>query len=89
MTFEKAIEKVLMEQSTLKELFLIEALKPFFEYDDKTNKATIKDFMRLKLQDIEDYKQKVLDAIDNLMADSEHWDIDDIKIKLKKELGLV
>lgn len=66
MTFEEAIKKAMIEQASKKELFILEQLKPAFDYDEKTNTATLKEFMRLRFQSIEEYKTKVKKVIERL-----------------------
>ena len=102
MTFEEAIKEVLTKQAESKELFLIEELKPLFDYNEKTNVATLKEFMRLRLLEIEDYKAKVKEVIETInrrLKDVNISELNDSSLgmnmggksvleELKEELGL-
>ena len=87
MTFEEAIKGAMSKLAGKQELWIIEELKPMFDYDELKGVATLKQHYRFKFQEIEDYKQKVLDVL------NEYADDDDIEVfakiqAIKEKLGL-
>ena len=63
MAFEEAIKYAMKNLAREKELWIIEELKPCFDYDNEKGIATLKESYRFKFQQIEDYKQEVTSAI--------------------------
>lgn len=94
MTFEEAIKEAMLNLSKERELWIIEELKPCFDYDENGDIARLKESYRFKFQEIQDFKQKTKDAMDKLIDNSGNlmsqnrqdlvWAFD----ILKKELGL-
>ena len=62
--YSQAISKSMAE---IQEAFILEQTKPFFDYDEKKGIATAKQSIKLRLVEIEDYKQKVRDAVDKFI----------------------
>ena len=81
---EEAVKKAIINLAGAKELWLIEELKPMFDFNEKTGIATIKEHYRLRLQTIEDYKKKVKEIIDKHMMRGSLVLLEE----LKGELGL-
>jgi len=61
--FEEAIKKALTESAEVREVFILDELKDRFDFDSNTGIATLKQNCRLRLAEIEDYKQVVKDTI--------------------------
>jgi len=82
------VEDAGFELAQMKELFIIEEIKPFFE--DKTLKQSLKVRLKSNRDAVDEYKAKVRKAIDkvNKMVEKpSEWKEDIIKF-IKKELGL-
>ncbi len=74
-------QQLIAEIAKNKEVFIIEELKPHFEVVG--NKFVAKEYIKVRLAEIEDYKQKVLDIAKKWKSGLEYIGLD-----LKKELGL-
>ena len=77
--FQEMIKKAGFELADLKEIFIIEETTPYFSQDKLLQKV------RLRLKEIEDYKQRVREAIDRVEM---LIDCKPFGPLLKKELGL-
>ena len=62
--FDEAIKKAMVDVAGLQEAFICEQLRDNFDFDENTQTATIKSYVKVRLIELEDYKQKVRDAID-------------------------
>ena len=86
--FAKAAQELFIKNADSKEAFIIEELKDYIEFKD--NVATLKGHVRLRLAEIEDYKQKVRDAISDMFCHQAPNVCECCKEleNLKKELGI-
>lgn len=63
--YSQAISKSLAE---IQEAFVLDQIKPFLDYDEKLGIVTIKQSVRLRLQEIEDYKHRVRQELKKLKS---------------------
>ena len=90
--FEEQVKKAGFELSKLKELFIIEEMKPFFEDD------SLKQSLRVRLKEskdvVDEYKEKVIKAIDKCKVYPQpcptcpFYNSGEKECQLKKELKL-
>ena len=92
MSFEEAIKYAMGKLAKEKELWIIEELKPCFDYNSEIGIATLKESYRFKFQEIKDYKQKVKDAIMEFNSTPNVWLRPDVSqkafAKLLKDLEI-
>jgi len=61
--FDEAIKRAMEDSAGLQEAFICEQLRDNFDFDEVTQTATIKSYVKVRLAEIEDYKQKVRNVI--------------------------
>ena len=66
MTFEEEIKKAIKESNELKEAFMIEQIKPYFDSED--NKLIVTETLKIRLKEIKDYKEQIRKAIPEIIA---------------------
>ena len=59
-------KNLFIENVSAKEAFIIEKLQPYINLSEDKTKVELKEFVRIKLAKIEDYKQKVRDSLTKL-----------------------
>ena len=76
MEFKETIKQAIKTSVELREAFILEQITPYFEWDEKTEIATITDSLKLRMSEIKDYKQRVKEAIDKYRGNFESgcWD---------------